>query len=78
MEFRILSYNVRAGRGLDGSPALDRQAAVIRALAPDVVALQEVDRCTQRSGGIDQAAALAESTGMHAVFARAIDFEGGT
>ncbi len=77
MEFRIVSYNVRAGRGLDWSPALDRQAAVIRALAPVVVALQEVDRCTQRSGGVDQAATLAEATGMRAVFARAIDFEGG-
>ena len=77
MEFRILSYNIRAGRGLDLSPALDRQAAAIRALAPDVAALQEVDRATRRGGGADQAAALAAATGMHAVFARAIDFEGG-
>ncbi len=76
-EFRILSYNIRAGRGIDESPALDRQAAAIRALAPDVAALQEVDRATRRSGGTDQAAALAAATGMHAVFARSIDFEGG-
>lgn len=77
MAFRILSYNVRAGRGVDESPALDRQAAAIRALAPDVAALQEVDRVTQRTGRVDQAAVLAEATGLHAVFARAIDFEGG-
>ena len=77
MAFRILSYNIRAGKGVDGSPALDRQAAAIRALAPDVVALQEVDRSTQRSGRVDQAAVLAKGTGLHAVFARAIDFEGG-
>ena len=77
MEFRILSYNIRAGQGMDLSPALDRQAAAIRALAPDVAALQEVDRVTERTGRIDQAAALADRTGLHAAFARALDFEGG-
>ena len=74
---RILTYNVRAGRGLDGAPALERQAAAIHALSPDVAAIQEVDRGTRRSGGADQAAALAAATGLHAVFARAIGFEGG-
>ena len=74
---RVSTYNVRAGRGMDLSPALERQAAAIRALAPDVVALQEVDRATRRSGGVDQAAALAGATGLHAAFARSIDFEGG-
>ena len=29
---RILTYNIRAGRGMDLSPALERQAAAIRAL----------------------------------------------
>ena len=74
---RILTYNVRAGHDLANAPALERQAAAIRALAPDVVALQEVDRATERSGGVDQAAALGAATGLHASFARAIDFAGG-
>ena len=74
---RILTYNIRAGQGMDLSPALERQAAAIRMLAPDVVALQEVDRATRRSGGVDQAAVLAGATGLHAVFAQSIDFEGG-
>lgn len=74
---RILTYNIRAGRDLDCAPALERQAAAIRALAPDVAALQEVDRGARRTGGADQAAALAAATGLHASFARAIDFEGG-
>ena len=77
LAMRILTYNIRAGRGMDFSPALERQAAVIRALAPDIVALQEVDRATRRSGGIDQVAVLAGATGLHASFARSIDFEGG-
>lgn len=74
---RILTYNIRAGQGMDLSPALERQAAAIRMLAPDVVALQEVDRATRRSGGVDQAAVLAGATGLHAAFARSIDFEDG-
>ena len=74
---RLLTYNIRAGCGMDGAPALERQAAAIRALAPDVAALQEVDRGASRCGGVDQAATLGAATGLHAVFARAIDFEGG-
>ena len=34
-DMRILTYNIRAGRDLDYAPALERQAAAIRALAPD-------------------------------------------
>ena len=68
----ILTYNIRAGQGMDLSPALERQAAAILALAPGVVALQEVDRATRRSGGVDQAAALADPFGdkeLHRPFA---------
>ena len=74
---RILTYNIRAGRDLDCAPALERQTEAIRALAPDVAAIQEVDRGARRTGGADQAAALGAATGLHAAFARAIDFEGG-
>ena len=77
MALRLASYNIRAGRGMDNAPALDRQAAVIRALAPDALAVQEVDRRTRRSGGVDQVAALAEATGLHAVFASSMDYDGG-
>lgn len=74
---RILTYNIRAGHDLANEPALERQAAAIRALAPDVAAIQEVDRRARRCGGVDQTAALGAATGLHAAFARAIDFEGG-
>ncbi len=74
---RIVTYNIRAGHGVDYSPSLSRQAQVLRELRPDIVALQEVDRATHRSGDIDPAAALAAATGLHATFAPAIGFEGG-
>lgn len=73
----VLSYNIRHGQGMDGRIDLERTAAVIRAAGADVVALQEVDRRTARSGGVDQPAELARLTGMHVVFGRAIDYDGG-
>lgn len=54
-----------------------RTADAINAAAPDFVCLQEVDYKTTRSGGIDQTALLAESTGMRGVFAKAINYGGG-
>ncbi len=73
----VLSYNIRHGMGTDGLIDLERTAAVIRAASPDVVALQEVDRRTERSGAVDQAGELGRLTGLKAVFGRAIDHQGG-
>jgi endonuclease/exonuclease/phosphatase family metal-dependent hydrolase len=74
---RVLSYNIHHGRGLDGKLDLPRIARVIRDAAPDLVALQEVDRNTKRTGRVDQSAELGKLTGLHAGFARAIPLEGG-
>ncbi|MCE3015501.1 MAG: endonuclease/exonuclease/phosphatase family protein [Pirellula sp.] len=74
---RVLSYNIHHGRGLDERVDLKRIASLIRNADPDVVALQEVDRKTKRSGNVDQSSELARLTGMYESFAKAIDFEGG-
>jgi endonuclease/exonuclease/phosphatase family metal-dependent hydrolase len=50
---------------------------VVQRVEADVVALQEVDNVTSRTGQVDQAAELGRLTGMQAVFGRAIDFGGG-
>lgn len=76
-QLRVLCYNIHHGRGVDDRIDLERLAKVINDCQPDLVALQEVDNRTQRSGGIDQTAELAKLTGMHAQFARQIDFGGG-
>lgn len=73
----VLSYNIRHGEGMDRKIDLERIASVIRSVKPDVVAVQEVDRNTGRSGNVDQAAELARLTGMHMVFGRTIDYDGG-
>ncbi len=74
---RVLSYNIHHGEGLDKLVDLNRIASVIRNADPDIVALQEVDRNTKRTGHVDQASELARLTGMYSTFAKAIDFEGG-
>lgn len=74
---RLMTYNVRNGVGIDGVQHLDSVAGVIGRVAPDVVALQEVDSVTERMRGRYIPGELAALTGMHATFCRAIDFEGG-
>lgn len=74
---RLMSYNVRNGIGADGVEDLGRVSEAIVRAAPDVVALQEVDSVTRRMHGRFIPAELGRMTGMHAVFCRAIDFDGG-
>lgn len=74
---RVLCYNIHHGEGTDGKVDLSRLARVIRAADPDAVALQEVDRKTRRTGGVDQTAELARLTGLHGAFGKAIDYGGG-
>jgi endonuclease/exonuclease/phosphatase family metal-dependent hydrolase len=74
---RILSYNIHHGEGLDGKLDLERIAGIIRAAEPDLVALQEVDRNTGRSGQVDQPAELGRLTGMQVAFGRNIPYGGG-
>lgn len=74
---RVLCYNAHHGEGTDGKLDLPRIANVIRAADPDLVALQELDDKTKRTGGVDQTAELARLTGLHGKFGKAIDFQGG-
>ena len=50
--------------GLDGTLSPERIARVIARIEPDVVALQELDVGRSRTGGIDQAQAIARHLGM--------------
>jgi endonuclease/exonuclease/phosphatase family metal-dependent hydrolase len=61
---RIMTYNVHRCVGVDRKLDVARVAAVIAQARPDIVALQEVDVCRRRTGGVDQAHALAARLGM--------------
>ena len=76
-ELRVVSYNIKHGRGNDNVVDLDRTAAVIRAQRPDIVGLQEVDDRAERSGTVPQAERLGHSLGLHHAFGQFMDFQGG-
>ena len=76
-QLQIMSYNVRHCAGMDLVIDYDRTAAVIVQQQPDVVALQELDSMTGRSGNRDQLGELASRTGYHPIFGAAIVFDGG-
>jgi endonuclease/exonuclease/phosphatase family metal-dependent hydrolase len=70
---RVMTYNIRAGRGMDNRVDLGRIARVIASFEPDVVALQEVDCGVARSQSVDQASELGARLGMEASFAPCIE-----
>ncbi len=75
--FTIVSYNIRHGENLDGIIELGAPGKVAMREHPRFVGLQEVDQLTTRVGGADTCAVIAATTGLHATFAKAIDFAGG-
>jgi len=75
---RVLSYNIHHGAPAGNSSPinLDNIAAVIRQQDPDLVALQEVDKNTNRSQN-DQAKVLGQKLGMQYFFSKSINYSGG-
>jgi len=76
----FMSYNVHHCNPPSKPGVIDVDAVVnvIKRENPDVVALQEIDVNTGRSGKINQAALLSEKTGYHAFhFSKSIDHDGG-
>lgn len=66
VSLRVMTYNIRSGNG-----DLARTADAIRASAPDILALQEVDvHWAERSGFADQATELGQRLHMQVRFAR--------
>ena len=59
-----MTYNVHSCVGVDDRLDVARIAAVIAQSKPDIVALQELDVGRMRTGGVDQAHAIAGRLGM--------------
>lgn len=62
---------------MDSVLDLERIAALIRSVDPDLVALQEIDSVTTRTGGVDQAAELGRLTGLEARYGRFMPYREG-
>ena len=75
--FRVMSYNVRNCKGLDGKIDYDRCAKVINKTHPQVVAIQELDSMTTRYPGQYVLGNLARRTKMNDYYAASIDYKGG-
>jgi endonuclease/exonuclease/phosphatase family metal-dependent hydrolase len=73
---RVMSYNVHNCIGSDKVKDVDRCAAVIRNVQPDVVAIQEVDSMTRRNKRY-VLGELGEKSGYHAYFGPTIPYRGG-
>lgn len=74
---RVVAWNIRHGRGMDGEVDLLRIAEVLRGLDADVITLQEVDDRTERTGGVDQVGVLAESLGYEGIHGPHREYQGG-
>lgn len=73
----VATFNVHHGRGRDGHVDLGRTAAVISGIAPDLLALQELDVGMHRSGSVDQPSVLGELIGMTIHFFPTLSSDGG-
>jgi endonuclease/exonuclease/phosphatase family metal-dependent hydrolase len=62
---------------MDNVTDYQRIADVINDVAPDVVALQELDSVTNRSKGVDVLTRLASLTNMYQVYGASIPYDGG-
>ena len=70
---RFMTYNIKHGE----LSSLEAIASVINGQAPDLVAVQEVDVLTTRSGKVDQATRLGQLTGLYSAFVPSLtSFEG--
>jgi endonuclease/exonuclease/phosphatase family metal-dependent hydrolase len=70
---RIATWNIRAAR----SAPVEAIAAELRAMRADVIALQEVDVRTRRTGFVDEPAVLAGRLGFRYAFAASIEWDEG-
>jgi endonuclease/exonuclease/phosphatase family metal-dependent hydrolase len=75
---RLATFNLKHGAPYDDYWAdpkqVDRACAELSELQPDILALQEVDRGTARSGDLDLDTVVADTLGMEAVFAQTMKF----
>jgi len=76
---KIMSFNIHHGNPPEeeGKIVLDEIVKAIRESEASIVALQEVDVHTKRSGNINEAKILADQLGMYVFFAKAINYDGG-
>jgi len=77
IRLRILTYNIYHGETMNGDFNIDTIANRIAFHKPDLVAMQEVDRLTNRARKMDLVTELGYRTKLAPVFARAMYYDSG-
>ncbi len=79
---RVMTYNVHhcnpPSESKTGKIDIDAITNVIKKQNPDLVALQELDNHTTRSGPFNELEVIAQKLNMHFYFGKAMDFGGGS
>jgi len=76
---RLMSYNTHHSEGMDKVLDVNRICNIIKLQNPDILALQELDSMTDRTGKVYQLAEMAKKTKLHATFASALhNYRGGS
>lgn len=77
IELRLMTYNMHRGIGRSGRLDLDATSEVIRGTNAEIVALQEVERYSIRTGFKDQIKHLASTLDMHYAYRKSINLLNG-
>ena len=64
MKFKVITYNIAHGKGLDGNVDLERQANLIKEYSADVACIQEIDVYSKRTEEVDEISILTEKSGF--------------
>jgi len=70
---RVMSFNIRNARSMDGEVNLQNIASEIQRSGADIIGLQEIDRFLLRSNTSDQPAELAKLLQMHVCYSPSED-----
>lgn len=70
---RVMSFNIRHGRGMGNFVNLDRTIADMITTRAEVIGLQEVDRFRWRSGFKDQVQSIAQALDMYWCYAPCVE-----
>ena len=77
VKLRLASYNIHHGEGLDGKLDFKRIGTLFEKLNADVIAVQEIDSVTKRTGGSYGLGELAEQTRYYPTYGPNINYQGG-
>ena len=68
LPLRVMTFNVHHAEAMDGTVSAAAIAEVVQRERPDIVGLQEVDQCCQRTDLVDFVAEFERLTGLSALF----------